>query len=163
MSILIKSIYFILLLIVLQSCHKDESESINQSKSSKIENVAPQLDITENTGKFVINPQFKYAYDFHEEFAAVFIGNYKTGKFGFIDKQGKMKINPQFEFVSFFSEGLAVVRVGDSKTGKYGYIDKQGNFVINPQFDDATFFKEGLAVVRVGNNKTGKMGYIARR
>ena len=79
--------------------------------------------ITEQTGRFTINPQFSEAYPFREGLAAVRIGDSKTGKWGFIDKQGKMVINPQFDHVTFegtFSEGLAGVRIG----GKWGYISR---------------------------------------
>jgi hypothetical protein len=49
------------------------------------------------TGKMVINPQFDGANEFSDGLAAVRIGGYLTGKWGFIDKQGKMAINPQFD------------------------------------------------------------------
>ena len=49
---------------------------------------------------------------------AVRIGNFRTGKRGFIDKTGHYVINPQFDGASSFSDGLAAVRIGD----KWGYI-----------------------------------------
>jgi len=85
------------------------------------------------TGRPKIPPPPKIIY-FHDGLARVSIGDDKTGKWGFIDKQGKFVINPQFDYISKFSDGLAGVRVGDDKTGKWGFIDKQGKFVINPQF-----------------------------
>ena len=46
------------------------------------------------------------------------IGDFTTGKSGFIDKTGRIVINPQFDLPAFFSEGLAAVFIG----GKWGYI-----------------------------------------
>jgi predicted lipid-binding transport protein (Tim44 family) len=43
---------------------------------------------TSTTGRFVINPQFDGAFPFNEGLAAVRIGDYATGKWGFIDKTG---------------------------------------------------------------------------
>lgn len=73
-------------------------------------------------GQMVIIPQFDSVGDFHDGLASVRIGDEKTGKWGFIDKQGKMVINPIFDEVSAFDEGLAAVRIGDDKSGKWGFI-----------------------------------------
>lgn len=99
----------------------------------------------DNTGKYVINPQFDDAYDFSDNgLACVESG----GKYGYIDKTGAYIINPQFDESGFFADnGLALVRSGD----KYGYIDKTGTYAINPQFDDAGSFSEGVAVVRLSD------------
>ena len=70
------------------------------------------------TGTFVINPQFDDAFPFSEGLAHVRIGDYQTGKAGFIDKTGAFVINPQFDFAASFSDGLAHVRIG----GKWGFI-----------------------------------------
>ena len=126
---------------------------------------------TENTGKFVINPQFDKAffYGFHfaqgsfsEGLAAVRIGDEESGKWGFIDKQGKMVINPQFGNFSDFREGLAAVRIGDEESGKWGFIDKQGKMVINPQFHTAALFSEGLAAV-AKNRDPFSWGYVDKQ
>ena len=114
------------------------------------------------TGLIVINPQFDWAGQFSEALAQIRIGDDKTGKWGFIDKQGHLVVNPQFDWAGQFSEGLAEVRIGDNQTGKWGYIDKQGHYVVNPQFDWAGQFNERLAQVRIGDDKTGKWGFIAR-
>jgi len=84
----------------------------------------------------VISPQFDMTYGFAEGLAAVRIGELKTGKFGYIDKQGHMVINPQFKTASDFAEGLAAISIGHDFaeglkhgfgrqiTYKYGYIEK---------------------------------------
>ena len=147
-------------LIFLAGCDKvkDLQNSITSSSVPTV--ISKKLDFhtTENTGKFVINPQFDYAVGFSEGFAAVRIGKTGTGKVGFIDKQGKIVINPQFDTASSFSEGLAAVSIG----GNSGFIDKQGKFVINPQFGEAYNFWKGLAAVRIGDSESGRWGYISR-
>lgn len=102
----------------------------------------------DTTGRYVINPQFDEAGDFHKGLALVKFG----GKWGFIDTTGRYVINPQFDDAFDFSEGLARVKFG----GKWGYIDTTGRYVINPQFDDANNFRDGLARVEFG----GKLGFI---
>jgi hypothetical protein len=72
------------------------------------------------TGTFVINPQFDDALPFSEGLAAVRIGDFETGKWGFIDKTGSFVINPQFDTVRSFTEGLALVE--DGTTRKFGFI-----------------------------------------
>jgi hypothetical protein len=115
---------------------------------------------TAHSGGFVINPQFDAAGHFSDGLAVVRIGDYWTGKWGYIDRQGTVVITPQFDAAGSFSEGLAEVRVGDRKTGKYGYVDKTGTMVISAQFDGAAPFSEGLAAVRVGDDRTGQYGFI---
>ena len=72
------------------------------------------------TDSFVINPQFDLAGSFSEGLAPVRIGDFWTGKHGFIDKTGSVVINPQFAFAFSFSDGLASVE--DGTTRKYGFI-----------------------------------------
>lgn len=120
---------------------------------------------TEPAGRLVINPQFDSAGPFSEGLAPVRIGDSKTGKWGFIDKQGAMVIKPHFDFPipPIFSEGLASVHVGDTKTGKWGYIDKQGTMVITPQFDFAERFSDGIALVHITDKESRKVGYINKQ
>ena len=154
---------FVLVLAVFLTfgCQKKD-DSIQSSQTEKPSASQTPPAVTEQTGKFVINPQFDSANNFSEGLAAVRIDDDKTGKWGYIDKQGKMAINPQFDSAFDFREGLAAVLIGDHKTGKRGFIDKQGKMVINPQFNSASNFSEGLAAVRIGDDKTGKWGYISR-
>ena len=139
---------------------KDDSIQSSQTEKPSASQTPPA--VTEQTGKFVINPQFDSTHSFSDGLAAVRFGDGKTGKWGYIDKQGKVVINPQFDVAYSFDDGLAVVRIGDDKTGKAGFIDKQGKIVIGPQFDIAYSFAEGLAAVRIGDDKTGKWGFISR-
>jgi hypothetical protein len=108
-------------------------------------------------GREVIPPQY-YTYTnawFSEGMAAICVGNYGGGKWGFIDRSGAIAIEPQFELAGFFSEGLAFV----VKDGKRGFIDKNGDFAIKPRFEMAQWFSEGLAPARAPG---GRWGYIDR-
>ena len=105
----------------------------------------------DTTGRYVINPQFDGAWDFHEGLASVKLGD----KYGYIDTTGRYVINPQFDDAWSFHEGLARVELGD----KCGYIDTTGRYVINPQFDDAEDFNKGLARVWLD----GKMKVINKK
>ncbi|MGE0200294.1 MAG: WG repeat-containing protein [Candidatus Melainabacteria bacterium] len=83
-------------------------------------------------------------YCFSEGLAAV---DFRSEKFGFINRQGQIVIPVTFDFAGNFSEGLAVV----AHNQKYGYIDKTGTIRIPPQFDQAYPFSNGFArVVRDG-------------
>ncbi|GHU70878.1 hypothetical protein FACS189413_11850 [Bacteroidia bacterium] len=135
----------------------------------KNKNLSGFMDIKGN----VIIPQFKKVKCFSEGLAGVFIGDYETGKWGFIDNAGNIVINPQFDGLNGlngygnrygnnndgcmgFYEGLAGVLI----VNKWGFINKTGKFVINPQFSNITSFSEGLAAVCVGEYPNEKWGFI---
>ena len=133
-------------------CQKSSDQASSQIAGSAATNV------TEQTGRVVIYPQFDAALRFADGLAAVRIGDENTGKWGYIDKQGEMVANRQFDVAHPFVDGLAAERIGDESTGKWGYVNKQGKTVVNPQFDAAEPFAKGLAAVRNGD----KWGYISR-
>jgi hypothetical protein len=127
---------------------------------------------TEKTGTYAITSQFDSAFDFSEGLALVRIGDYKTGKYLYVDKTGKMVIevgnlHSDFDynavnffnnrFVDFFSNGLATVKIGNIKSYKSGYINKTGKIDIFPQFGWNFQFSEGFAAVSVieANDKWG--------
>ncbi len=103
----------------------------------------------DETGQWVIEPQFDFADDFVEGLALI----EQEGQYGYIDSSGSIVIDPQYDFAADFAFGLASVVVD----GEFGYIDQAGQMVIEPQFSDARPFTiEGLAAVRP--NET--YGYI---
>ncbi|MCB0193341.1 MAG: WG repeat-containing protein, partial [Anaerolineae bacterium] len=102
----------------------------------------------DQSGAFVIEPQFDFANSFSEGLALVGL----DGLSGFIDESGTLVIEPQFDFAFDFTEGLAVVEVDE----QFGYVDPTGAIVIEPQFDFANNFSEGLAAVA----QDDKIGYI---
>lgn len=169
----------------LASCNQttEKKEKTKDTSSNKTENttstVTPSgtklfvvevndtIGYIDQTGKIVIEPRFKRAYDFEEglAWACDFEGNEY-----FIDETGKIVIDQPFPLdKGFFSEGLAKICIyvgGDKRypnSEKYGFIDKTGKCVINPQYAWAGDFHEGLAEVSVmgdGEGGFGKTGYI---
>ena len=105
---------------------------------------------------WVISPQYDYTWEFSESLAAVRVGDWKTGKWGFIDKTGEVVVPPQYDSAGSFREGLAMVMIEDEETEKWGFIDNTGKEIVPPQYDDAGSFREGLAAVMV----EGKWGFI---
>jgi hypothetical protein len=69
-------------------------------------------------GRWVIEPRFQLATDFHEGLARVKI----EGLYGYIDLLGQFKIEPRFESAEDFREGLA----GVSLNGRCLLIDPAG-------------------------------------
>jgi hypothetical protein len=126
----------------------------------------------DETGQYVVNPQYDNANDFSEGLAAVCVGDcgfssVGARKWGFIDKQGHVVIPLQFARVYDFSQGLAAACVGkcsgngDKWEGKWGFIEKTGKFVIAPQFDGVgNFDSGGVASAYLGTGKNEKQGWI---
>lgn len=109
----------------------------------------------DETGEYVIEPQFLSAGCFVKGIAAV--QDLDSELYGYIDEYGKYIIEPQFYTVDGFnSEGIAAVGVPSSdplyKYGKWGYIDVNGEYIIDPQFRDAGGFSGGYAVVEIANS-----------
>lgn len=86
-----------------------------------------------NTGKTVINPQFKSAGQFSEGLAAVRL----NGTYGYIDQTGNMVIKPQFDYALSFQNGHAKVFIND----KPFFIDKKGNIIFQHNFKDIKYFR----------------------
>ncbi|MCL2812319.1 MAG: WG repeat-containing protein [Clostridia bacterium] len=104
---------------------------------------------------WVIPPQFDDVLAFSDGLAGVWVGDWDTGKCGFIDKTGKLVVPCTYDDSGPFSEGLARVMVSDGETEKWGFIDKMGKEVVPPQYDWAEDFCDGLAMVFVGDGQWG--------
>ncbi len=78
-----------------------------------------------NTGRVVIDGQYKHAWHFSEGLAAVVADN---GKVGFIDYDNRMVIPAEYDYVAghdyLFINGMCILR--DINSGKYGAIDTMG-------------------------------------
>jgi hypothetical protein len=125
-------------------------------------------------GKVVIPLRYRFAMDFAEDLASVWV---EPRLCGYIDDDGREIIAPQFRYCRPFAHGVAAVEtdagwtfIGRSGTpitsyafdevghfaddrgavrihDKWGYIDGRGNFVISPRYGLAWGFSEGTAVV----------------
>lgn len=115
----------------------------------------------DESGVFVIEPQFMEAYVFSDGLAAVSAGT-KPGQaqpaYGYIDSRGSFVIDPQFWNARRFSGGLAPVLVGGFVFGKWGYVNREGQMVVKPQFENALPFSQGLAAVEIDDMSA--WGYI---
>ena len=119
------------------------------------------------TGTFVIKPQFLAGTPFAMGFAAV---NFEDGSWGYINWMGdivnKEPWDPHSEYerrqneeYKGLNEGLKTCWCEERK--RYGYCNfPDYEWVIKPRFEDAIFFSEGLAAVKIGSlwgfiDKTG--------
>ncbi len=103
----------------------------------------------DNTGKFVIAPQFGSAFSFSEGLARVCVGKFCADDVGFIDKTGKVVIAPDLSNAEDFSDGLALI----TKDDKQNFIDKSGKVALEvPADHSASSFHEGRAVVSSPQN-----------
>jgi hypothetical protein len=127
---------------------------------ARVKRISGGFGFIDRTGK-LLDCEIKYfdnARSFSEGFAAIRIGDDKTGKWGFIDKTGKIVIPLQFEEVDKFTEGYSAIQMSDAN-GKYsfmqkwGFIDKTGKIIIAPQFSLAYDFQEGLSHVHIYKDK----------
>ncbi len=101
-----------------------------------------------SSGKWIIAPQFDYAWDFDDGIATV----KQNGKYGYIKEDGTYLFEPQFDEARYFIDGIAVVE----QNNKEGYIKRDGTYLFEPQFDVAWPFENGMAEVK----QNGKYGYI---
>lgn len=86
-----------------------------------------------NTGRVVINGQYKHAWHFSEGLAAVVAAN---GKVGFINYDNEMVIPAVYDYVVdydyIFEDGICVLV--DGQTNKYGAIDMQGELKLPMEY-----------------------------
>lgn len=86
-----------------------------------------------NTGRVVIDGQYKHAWHFSEGLAAVVADN---GKVGFINYDNEMVIPAVYDYVVdndyIFKDGICVLV--DGHTNKYGAIDRHGNMKLPMEY-----------------------------
>jgi hypothetical protein len=106
----------------------------------------------DQSGQWMIEPQFEGATRFHEGLAAVKV----NGQWGYADEGGNLVIKPQYAEANGFSGGLARVAAGPAPysdddwlvtASGYGFIDRSGRVIVALEWDDAGDFSEGLAPV----------------
>ena len=122
------------------------------------------------TGHFVIAPQFGAVEDFSDGLALVTNApraQYwdRNTLFGYIDRTGKYAVAPRFNWAGKFAEGIAPACIGSCRGpnrtgGSVGYIGRDGGFVLVPRYSQGSRFSEGLAVAAIGNGVFARVGYI---
>ncbi|MDR3616376.1 MAG: WG repeat-containing protein [Candidatus Obscuribacterales bacterium] len=101
----------------------------------------------DTSGHVVIQPNYQYAFSFHEGLASC---RTKDDRSVYIDRQGKVQLEANYPYCSDFHEGLARIR---TKEGLCGYINTQNKLVIRPEYTDGESFSEGLAAVKFVKRK----------
>jgi hypothetical protein len=99
----------------------------------------------DQTGKYIIAPQFDYAWTFKEGRAKVY-KDIDGGKYSFIDRSGKLTASYLYDSAEDYSEGFA--RVEKCRNDRPAFIDKSGRPVIFPDYSFSGNFHNGLA--RIG-------------
>ena len=97
----------------------------------------------DNTGEYVIPPQYINMSSFSEGLALVSSVAGINSKYGFIDTENNSIIPEIYESADVFSEEVAPVQVD----GKWGYINRNNELVIPFKYENASIFSEGVASV----------------
>lgn len=102
----------------------------------------------DETGKYVITPQFDGLYEDGDLYLIK-----QGGKSGWATRNGQVLVNPQFPAAfTFNGAAIAPVQLGET----WGYVDKGGKIKISSQFDVALPFVGGVAAVI----REKKVGFI---
>jgi hypothetical protein len=133
----------------------------------------------DRAGRFVIEPQFDYVYNFACGLAHVQKGRGRNPRWGLIDTSGRFVLAPTFDHISepcywalvyshgnpegssrYNAKSFNTDLIGVVADGRLGYANRQGEIVIEPRFLPQTdlVFREGLK--RVHLNSADKFGYI---
>jgi len=108
----------------------------------------------DETGTFLIPPQFDRADDFSQGLAAVALGD----RWFYVTPRGAIAlVTPYYRSYSFTADGLALFQ--ETREGKYGYVRQDGKVAIPATYAEARPFSEGLAPVRMGS----RWGYITTK
>lgn len=102
-----------------------------------------QWGFIDETGEFVIDPEFDIAWSFIRGTAVV----KEDGKYGLIDKKGDWIVEPQYDSVIPFSADCFII-IHDTLFGfmKHG----SGEIIIPPQYEQVYYYTADLCVVQKG-------------
>jgi hypothetical protein len=140
---------------------------------SAVPMVAVSATSSDNNETVILQSSLRFdeVREFSEGLAAVRVGDWDTGKWGFVNVMGEIVIPPIYNSVRSFSEGLAAfgVECGQCMSclggrrcymPKWGFINTSGEIVIPAQYSRVQNFSESLAAVNVGGvySHTGIIG-----
>jgi len=83
-----------------------------------------------------------------------FIGVFRDGKWGVVNRAGKEIVPPKFDWMGIFNDSIAPVR----QAGRYGATDAGGNIIVDAKYDNAETISPDL--IRVTLDK--KVGMMSR-
>lgn len=144
---------------ILSGCGESEEDVLNEMP----EGLYPMCEkgdfqelwgYVDETGEYVIEPQFLYADYFVKGIAVV--QDPETKLYGYINKRGEYIFEQKFYCaVRFNKDGIAPVAIANESYpfGLWGYIDETGEFFIDPQFESAGVFVGNYAIVSKGDSK----------
>lgn len=96
--------------------------------------------LVDETGVFIVEPEFDYMDVFSEGVVAV----KKDGKYGYLDKYGKLIVPTEYDSARHFTNGMGPLM----KNGKWGFVNKEGNIVVPLKYEDIGLFdSNGYAYV----------------
>lgn len=183
-----KKIFILILIMLLTAACAAEPSKIKKAEpvlypASSLVEGEMKWGYVDQSGKFIVAPEWDYVEPFSEEGVAIVT---RDGKAGLLGTGGAVILEPKYEGILGYYEGLAVAVidgqeydvldtagkvlftrtgiVGYYKEGRvnvqnpeglYGYADTMGKDVIVPQFIEAGAFENGKALV-----KTTKGNYL---
>ncbi|MDM5334287.1 WG repeat-containing protein [Ureibacillus composti] len=107
------------------------------------------------SGDFVIEPQYDYVFDFQDNGLARVE---KNGLYGLIDLQGNYIVQPRYRWIEPFSEGRAAVQTVNEKLPSYKLIDETGKGITKKYYNYIGSFYDGRAVFQQNH----LYGYLTR-
>lgn len=163
--IVVCAVSFLIIKGLLVPAPKTNPGTFSQRDTQKINFIYPAYEriqneykwgYIDNSGKFVIKPQFDKAEDFMENGTARI---YSGEKVGLIDRNGKMVLAPEFQYISDFSDGVAVTCKGD----KYEVVDQKGKIIFSSSYE-INAFHEGIAVcAKDAGGGRREYGYVDKK
>lgn len=107
----------------------------------------------DKTGKFIIEPQYEWAYDFQENGLSCVS---KNSRMGLVNEEGREIVKPVYDFITDYSEGIAVAE----KDNVSYAIDEEGKILFESK-DSVGQFQEGLSrILRTNDGIKTAYGYV---
>jgi hypothetical protein len=151
METAMRKIFMVTLSILLFSCQQKVKIFADDSMELFPLQMKEKYGFINRSGKIIIDPQYEYASNFSEGFAAIID---ETGKYGFINNLGEITFFPGATDLRKYQSGYAAIRFE-----KWGYIDKELKIAIKPEYIKCGNFSNGLAPVAVRDDVTKKNYY----
>ena len=108
------------------------------------------MGFIDETGEFIIKPQFEYHYASFNQLGFRFRDGYslipgRNGKLGIIDTSGEIILEPKYDWISNSGEyKLRIVRLNEENQYKFGLMDSTFSLILPVKFDDIELTKEGI-------------------